>query len=77
MNENRFEIPKDSNIGISIRSGDTVDILLCEGFNPASYPCYTITLGGSTKKDVYVRKYGTNNNLSEYKVNHQKRIFSI
>ncbi|GJQ66519.1 hypothetical protein Trydic_g4506 [Trypoxylus dichotomus] len=67
VSDQRVEVLRNANIGVSVRSNDAVDILLCEGFNPKSYPCYTITLGGNTKRDVYITKDETAEKLSEYK----------
>ncbi|KAK9736557.1 hypothetical protein QE152_g12414 [Popillia japonica] len=66
INDNGFVIPEDANIGLSIRSAGSVDILLCKGFDPKSYPCYTITLGGNNHTEISIKKQGVKEKLSTY-----------
>lgn len=55
-----------------------MEILLCEGWNPKSYPCYYINVGDVSSKMVYLRKIGSveelgkkGEKLDTYKVNQE------
>lgn len=46
------------NFGFSVRSSGNVEVLLCEGWNPNSYPCYCISMGNEENRVVSLRKIG-------------------
>lgn len=50
----RFEIPNIFKAGFSLRTGGSVELLLCEGWNPESYPCYHFNISQSS---IFLRKY--------------------
>lgn len=71
-----FELmPSSFKFGFSVRAAGNVQVLLCEGWNPKSYPCYFISTGDVDNKMVYLRKIGAIQdteqnaaNLDAYKV---------
>ncbi|KAJ8973052.1 hypothetical protein NQ317_011332 [Molorchus minor] len=52
----RIEIPKVFKTGISVRAGETIEILVCNGWDPYNYPCYYFNIN---KTDIYLKKYAT------------------
>ncbi|XP_025831689.1 uncharacterized protein LOC108741364, partial [Agrilus planipennis] len=52
----RIEIPQEFNLGISLRSSHYGEIFFCEGWNPYSYPCYYLNIGGDDGKTITLKK---------------------
>lgn len=61
-----YEVTQSSfNFGFSVRSSGNVEVLLCEGWNPKSYPCYYINMGDVVNKMVYLRKIDSMEDLKK------------
>lgn len=57
-----YEVKASFNFGFSVRAAGNVEVLLCEGWNPKSYPCYYVSMGD---RMVYLRKIGSIDELGK------------
>lgn len=53
----RVDIPNTFEIGFSIRASRNAEIFVCEGWNPKTYACYYLNIGGLDNKQSFLRKY--------------------
>lgn len=64
-----YEVKSSFNFGFSVRSSGNVEVLLCEGWNPRSYPCYYVNMGDATNRMVSLRKIDSAEQLGKATVN--------
>lgn len=61
--EHRYDIEAAQSNGFSVRSWGPVEIFLCSGWNPRSYPCYYFHM---SRRTVYLSKFHMLDNETDY-----------
>ncbi|XP_044263744.1 uncharacterized protein LOC123010725 isoform X2 [Tribolium madens] len=54
--QDKVEIPSVFKAGFSLRASRSVELLICDGWNPHNHPCYHLNM---SQNEIFLRKYMT------------------